>query len=86
MTPYQIKAITGQLVYFHTSQTFTDKNLVLQNDELNKYFEDILFKFQYRYRYSNTHYVKGVHIRSFSGPYFPAFSPNAGNTDQKKSE
>ena len=29
------------------------------------------------------HCVKSVPIRSFSGPYFPAFGPN---TDQKNSE
>ena len=27
---------------------------------------------------SALHYVKGVRIRSYSGPYFPVFSPNAG--------
>ena len=42
------------------------------------------------------HCVKSVRIRSYSGPYFPAFglnspylsgfSPNAGNTDQNNSE
>ena len=32
---------------------------------------------------SSSHCVKSVHIRSFSGPYFPAFGLN---TDQKNSE
>ena len=27
-------------------------------------------------KYSSVHYVKSVRIRSFTGPYFPAFRPN----------
>ena len=32
------------------------------------------------------HRVKSVRIWSFSGPYFPVFRLNTGNTDQKNSE
>ena len=28
------------------------------------------------YKLYNEHCVKSIHIRSFSGPYFPTFAPN----------
>ena len=39
----------------------------------NLRFSDI---FREREHWSEIHCVKGVHIRSFSGPYFPAFGLN----------
>ena len=32
----------------------------------------------------NTHCVKSVRIRIFSGPYFPVFSPNTGEYGSEK--
>ena len=36
--------------------------------------------------YGDSHCVKGVRIRSYSGPYFPVFSPNAGKYGTDNSE
>ena len=54
------------------------------------------YESKYKFTFINTD-VKSVHIRSNSGPHFPAFrlnaeryysviSPNAGNADQNNSE
>ena len=45
--------------------------------------------FLYRLRNQNSrvrhkHFVKSVQIRSFSGPYFPVFSPNTGKYGHRK--
>ena len=36
------------------------------------------------YQETMSHFVKSVQIRSFSGPYFPVFSPNTGKYGPEK--
>ena len=56
---------------------------------LNQYWTRIVTKFCLLQVNRLQHCVKSVRIRSFSGPYFPVFSPNTEtkvNKDQKNSE
>ena len=56
---------------------------------LNQYWTCIVTKFCLLQVNRSQHCVKSVRIRSFSGPYFPVFSPNTEtkvNKDQKNSE
>ena len=51
-------------------------NLVFPGDELQIFVASTMKKWFYREMIWNYHYMKSVHIRCDSGPYFPAFGLN----------